>query len=733
MFRVIYLITLEDGSTFEIDTCANIIVDSNGISKSLQSKSMKLLAYMIERENKVLTRQDLFDSVWAGTPVVDGALTNAIGKIRKILESRSNDHKTIETIPKVGYRLNVSAKKKVELADSIEKNNRNSAPPVKSKLFYYAICACFLAVIIYSLNNFFPRVLPNNEKANSSDTHKLKPSLAILPFKEIGLEPAPIHIQTGLARSIRDVLAKNPYLRVTSMNSSKSSALSSKNIIEIAQELNVSFVLKGAIEKNGSRYHISVEVFDGETGLLLLELEDNNEISTSGLKNWKLVSELSRFFETTDSSKNEHNTSNIEAYDLYLLGRYYLNKRDAEELEKARAYFIRALNIDPNFTLAHSSLAEVYLLLPHYSDFSLAEAEKLAEKAIYKALSIDSNLAEAHAVLGLLKVTFGEYESATKSYLRALELLPNNSDIWYRLGRAYRNSYQIKLADLAFEKALEIDPLNLIYLSNHAELKIFNGQVDAGIKLYSKIFQLEPNSKLHYSYAAHATSLAGRHKTAEEWARRAVQYAPTNPKNVNSLIFVQLNQGKINEAQEHIRTFHENVKFDRDFRRSKYLYYILAGEFNKLELFSQKVIGEVKNSQSYSERSHTLPVYYARLAVSKIHLGNFSSAIKYLEDAMSSIEENDDKFRINFLGYLSYAYLRAGEEALFKRNQKIGWEVVKRISLTAPANLKLKMFKLELLALEGRNSELINELSDIRLQGLEPGHIFKSLPYINIP
>jgi Tfp pilus assembly protein PilF len=215
-------------------------------------------------------------------------------------------------------------------------------------------------------------------------------------------------------------------------------------------------------------------------------------------------------------------TKDPEAYQLYLKGRYYWEKRTQESLERAKDYFNQAIEKDPNYGMAYVGLADYYFVLSDYAPVSAVEDAPKERAAAQKALAIDDTLAEAHAVLAGADQDLWEWAAAEGEYRRALELDPNNGNAhhWYgmylhRLGRGAEAVTQHK-------RALESDPLNLTFNTNLAGDYTNLRQYDLSVEQFKRTIEIDPNyASVHDNFARTYQDMGKYDLWLEEWKKAA--------------------------------------------------------------------------------------------------------------------------------------------------------------------------------------------------------------------
>ncbi len=320
------------------------------------------------------------------------------------------------------------------------------------------------AITVYALAKKSAHEKPTSSQHAKQVTHKnSKPSIAVLPFRDMSPEKDQEWFCNGIADEIINALTHIEGLHVAALTSTLSSKEKHEDIREIGRRLNVESVLEGSVRKANNKLRITAQLIKVADGYhLWSECYDRNmedvfeiqdEISLTVVKELKI-----QLLGEEKDAIVKHHTKNLEAYNLYLKGSYHANKRDEVDLKKAIEYFKKALDIDPEYAMAYARLADSYLHLAAYSDVP-AEAYTKAKEAALKALDIDDKLAEAHAALAGIKMDHEwDWAGAEKEYRRSQELDPLLLSIYKFTMGVFNSLRRIDEAIELSHKASEIDP-----------------------------------------------------------------------------------------------------------------------------------------------------------------------------------------------------------------------------------------------------------------------------------
>src|SRR5258707_1844187 len=323
-------------------------------------------------------------------------------------------------------------------------------------------------------------------------------SVAVLPFTNQGGSPDTEYLSDGITESLINDLSKLPKLAVMSRSSVFHYKGHDVDPQAVAKDLKVDAVNTGRVLQRGDQLVISAEVIDARSNRRLWgERYDRQNAELVGVQQDISGAISARLRErlSGEAAKpaEKGGTRDPEAYELYLKGNYYFEKRTPDSLDKAKDYFNQALRKDPEYALAWSGLAGVYYVEPDYAPVSSADNMPKARSAAGKALGIVDTLAEPHGVLGGIHNAPFEWDAAEREYRRAIELNPNdgNARNWYAffLSQVGRHSEAIAQE----KRALELEPLSLKYNDNYAIVTYNAGQDQFAIEQWRKTLEMDPN------------------------------------------------------------------------------------------------------------------------------------------------------------------------------------------------------------------------------------------------
>ena len=329
-----------------------------------------------------------------------------------------------------------------------------------------------------------------------SASHEIS-SIAVLPFVNAGNDANSEYLSDGLTEGLINSLSQVPNLSVMSRSSVFHYKGKDVDPQKVAHDLNVEGVVTGRIEPRGDQLIISAELIDARNNHNLWgEQYDRKMTDVLAVQSEITQAISSRLRErlSGDASKpaTAGGTKDPEAYQLYLKGRFYLEKRTPESLEKARNYFQQATEKDPTYAQPYLGLAQYYDLAPDYSHVNALDMVPKARAAAEKALELDPSLAEAHALLADQHVNLWEWADAEREFKRALELDPNSAPT-HRLYWLYLSNLGRQDEALAeIQTVLRLDPLNLKANDNLGQQYAAMGRYDQSIEQLKKTIDMDP-------------------------------------------------------------------------------------------------------------------------------------------------------------------------------------------------------------------------------------------------
>jgi TolB-like protein/DNA-binding winged helix-turn-helix (wHTH) protein/Tfp pilus assembly protein PilF len=542
-----------------------------GLRIKVQQQPMKLLAILLEHPGEVVTREELRSRVWTDESFgdFDQAVNIAIAKLRSALGDSAENPRFIETLPKRGYRFiaevsvvgDDAQKKRQEFAAPGEPTTESvrtvqgaavatSAAAPKRRMwpaFLVIIAsALVLSLVILSVWLFRSRVRPSTGIR----------SLAVLPLDNLSGDASQNYFADGMTDELITDLAQISALRVISRTSVMSYKGAGKPLPQIARELNVDAVVEGTVLRSGDQVRITAQLIEASTDKHLWSQSYQGDLrDTLALQNRvaSAIADQIRINLTPQekAALKDARVVNPEAYESYLKGRYFWNKRTGDGLKVALAYFNEAIEEDPKYAQAYSGLADTYALLGdwQYAVMTPKQSFPKAKAAAIKALELDNTLGEAHNSLAFVLDGFDwDFGSAGKEFQRAIVLNPGYATAhhWYAWHLSLVGRYDEAIAEM--RKAENLDPLSLIINADLAEILVLAHSYDESIRQSRKTIEMDPNFALAHNQLAQAYLQKQMYLEAVVELKTAVQLSEGSPAFVANLARAYVAVGNRSEA-----------------------------------------------------------------------------------------------------------------------------------------------------------------------------------------
>jgi eukaryotic-like serine/threonine-protein kinase len=361
-------------------------------------------------------------------------------------------------------------------------------------------------------------------------------SLAVLPFANDTGDLEMEYLSDGLTESLINNLSQLPRLKVIARSSAFRYKGKTANPEEAARALGVKSVLSGRVLRLGESLQISVELMDARDRTQMWGEQYNRKGRDLMAVQQEIAQEISRSLRLKLSSAEQSrvgdtHTSSPEAYELYLKGRFYWNKRTGEALKKSVEYFNQAIEKDPSFALAYVGLADAYIVIPFFSVGSPQDSYPKAKAAARRALEIDETLAEAHTALAAALVDYDwKLAESNREFERAIELNPNyaNAHHWYaRENLTIMGQFDKALSEM--RRAQELDPISLIINANFGKAYFNARRYDEAIQQLRKTIEIDPGFFVAHHYLGSAYAMKGAFSEALSEYQKAHQLNEDDP------------------------------------------------------------------------------------------------------------------------------------------------------------------------------------------------------------
>ncbi len=395
-------------------------------------------------------------------------------------------------------------------------------------------------------------------------------SVAVLPFVNATGDPNAEYLSEGITQDLVSTLSQLPNLKVVSLASAYRYKGKSIDPPTVARELGVHTILTGRMLQRGNDLSISAEFVDAEHDRVMWSkqyqwrLTDVPNIQTQITQD--ITENLKMNLSGAEKSRMaQRPTENGEAYQLYLRGRFYWNKRTAEGVNKATGYFQQAIERDPNYALANAGLADCYYVT-FFNNFTISQAESAAKSraAATKALDLDPSLAETHVSMGqVLEIFDWDFAGAEREFRRALVINPGYATglQWY--AELLENLARYDEALATIRRAQEADPFSLVINAALGQILSRSGRTKEAVVQFQKTLDLERNFPLGHFLFGLALVRDGKNEQAMKEFEQAVQSSPESPVYRGMLAYAYAQTGRIEEARKILGDVIQEAKADR--------------------------------------------------------------------------------------------------------------------------------------------------------------------------
>jgi TolB-like protein/Flp pilus assembly protein TadD len=427
---------------------------------------------------------------------------------------------------------------------------------------YVVMVGALLSVGLFMLGRYGFR-----EKVSASSESPAK-SIAVLPFDNATRNADTEYLSDGISEALINSLSELQQLRIIARSTAFRYKGKQIDPQSVGRDLKVQTVLMGVVRQVGDRLNVQVDLVDATTGAQLWGQEYERKLADVLAVKQALVRDVTeklRLKLTGEQQQRltQRDTTNPEAYQFYLRGRYYWNKRTAENLTKAMEQFQQAADKDPNYALAYVGLADSYVLLENYAGTPANETLPKAKAFAERALQIDNSLAEAHTSLGYVYNNLWQWKEAEDEFKRAIKLNPNypTAHHWYSL--CLLDVGRMEEAKAEIKRAHELDPLSLIIGTTLTYAYLAEGDANFSIAQSKKVVDLDPNFPRGHEYLGLGYLKERRYPEAIAELEKAVELSGRERWPLRDLGYGYAISGKRAEAQTVIKELVEKYEKGR--------------------------------------------------------------------------------------------------------------------------------------------------------------------------
>jgi len=404
-----------------------------------------------------------------------------------------------------------------------KKQITTATPPVKKRFHLYTGIAAFLVLLIAAGLYLRPGEKVEKEAIFSDRRYRI----AVLPFANISPDPQDEYFADGMTEELISTLSKIGDLRVIARTSVMQYKGVAKSIGDIGRELKVGTILEGSVRKADNKLRITAQLIDANSQEHLWSQDYDRELQDVFAIQSDIAARIAhalkvQFMESERQWIEKKATENIEAYSLYLKGRYYWNKRTAEGFKKAIEYFQQAIDLDPKDARPYAGIADSYALMARLDLLQPREGYAKAKVWATKAVEADETLAEAHVSLGFVKLFYDwDWSGAEQEFKRAIELNPNHASVHHWYSHFFMAKGKIEESFNESKQALELDPLDLPINAHMGYHYYYARQYEQAIKQLKKTLELDSSFVRAHFYLG----LAYEQKQMYDDAIRALEKA----------------------------------------------------------------------------------------------------------------------------------------------------------------------------------------------------------------
>jgi TolB-like protein/Flp pilus assembly protein TadD len=490
----------------------------NGEPVPLTPKAFETLLYLVRNREKVVAKEELMEAIWPDTAVEENNLNQNISTLRTVLGEGRSENRYILTVPGKGYR--------------------------------------FIASVAAA------------EDGHTEDF--VRATIAVLPYENLSADPDREYLADGLTEETIAALGQiNPErLSVIGRTSVMSYKRTAKTLAEIGGELDASYLIESSIRAEGGRLRVTSKLirvrdqgqlwsasYDSEPSSLL---NFQMELSAAVAEQIRLRLSPGRL-----SALERRQTRNAEAYDLYLRGRHIWHQLTPQTTKRAMEFYMRATQLDPEYALAWSGLADCYSASPINGDAPPLAVSTPAREAAERAVKAEPALAEAQTSLGFVKFWFDwDWPAAETAYRKAIALDPGYPMAHRMLGIALSHMGRAEEARPAMNRLRELDPLLAVNQALSAQVAFAGREYGAAAQFARQALVVDPEFWIGHFQLAQAYEQLGESELALEALNKAGRFSGGNSKAVSLRGYLFAKLGRVNEAREVLNTL-EAIALER--------------------------------------------------------------------------------------------------------------------------------------------------------------------------
>lgn len=527
---------------FRLDAGNRLLTNGNDEPLPLTPKVFDTLLYLVRHSGKTIEKDELMREIWTDTVVEENNLSQNISILRRVFGEKPGEGRFIATVPGHGFRFVPKVREIEEAENGTKKEEKHlaaaeitndkiqiSKPQIadgKPNRLRFALFAGLIIIALGSLGYYLWR-----ENTKPAVIVPIK-TIAILPFKPLVADNRDEALEIGMTDTLIARLGDNREIVVRPLSSVRKFGALEQDALDAGHALNVEAVLDGSIQRWGDGIRVNARLIRVADGSLLwtgtFDEKFTNIFAVQDAISNRVAAALALRLSGDEKMRlTKRYTENVEAYQLYLMGRFHVFKLTPPEVNKGISYFQQAIAIDSNYALAYTGLSDAYRSLALGSEMPPVEFLSKSKAAALRAVELDDALSEAHTALGIT-VFWGEWNwnEAENQFKRALELNPNsaNAHLFYAQMLSNMGRHGEALAEI--KRARELDPLFPFAGALEGQFLLYAGQPDEALDRLRKTAELEPNFWMPHLFASSVYIEKGMYAEAITEARLARKLSP---------------------------------------------------------------------------------------------------------------------------------------------------------------------------------------------------------------
>jgi TolB-like protein/DNA-binding winged helix-turn-helix (wHTH) protein len=478
-------------------------VIGNGQAARLEPRTMQLLVYLASHAGRVVGRPELEERIWEGRIVGEDALTNSISKLRRTLGDSARHPRIIETVPKTGYRLIAEVHwldKGTPAVNQAQAESTTAKPASSRHRIGWQVSALMVIVAAAAILGWLlaARDTPDPQIPVVVPTDNVKPTLAIIPFDNLGEQPQD-YFANGITTNLITEMSKLSGMTVIARGSVFAYQGSTAETRQISRELDADYVVRGAVQRLQQQVRVNVQLIEAETERALWAERYEGDISDLFRLQDQIASALVRTMRVSLAPQergifSQYPTSSVAAYDLFLRGQEEYSRRTPEANLAAMAYFEQALALDRQFARAAAGLALVHSreAIDGWADTPQRSLQRAAGYA-EAAERINPTIPQIHFVAGQVALFRQQHDVAIAAVDRAISYAPNYADAYALLAWILNYAGRTDQALSKLQTARRLNPITpASYYQTEGEIRFIQGQYEKAVEAFNATLHINP-------------------------------------------------------------------------------------------------------------------------------------------------------------------------------------------------------------------------------------------------